>query len=69
MRRQEEAARREQVLARLRLEHPDWASEQLLFAALSELNKGASADFMRQAAAHIAEWSQGQGVKLTRRSQ
>ena len=63
-----EEARREEVLTRLRREHPEWQSEQILFAALSELNKRASSDFMREAAAHIAQWSAGQGVSLTRRS-
>ena len=55
-------ARRQMVLERLRREHPDWSEQQILFGALCEMNHGGDAQFMRKAAAHIAEWSQAQST-------
>lgn len=59
-----EAAQRQELIARLRGQHPDWSQEQILFAALAELHREMDAEFARGAAAHIAEWSAAQGVNV-----
>ena len=61
-RRPETDARRQAILDRLRRQHPDWPEQQILFAALCEMNHGGDAEFMRRAAVHIAEWSKVQST-------